>query len=93
MVEHSAVNRVVMGSSPIMPVHLLFWRNNKRKKETFIIIISKQEALYLNSQGVPYGENGIKSTTSRHSGKAYRLCTSFRNMKLLKTYRDNVTLK
>ena len=58
-------------------------------KEGFtIIIISQKEAFYLHEHGVPFGENGIKATSSRHSGKTYRLCTSSRNMKMLKNFRN-----
>lgn len=63
------------------------------KEGFFIVTISKQEALYLNTHGVPYGENGIKSSTSRHSGKSYWVCTSSRNMKLLREYRNKPSKK
>lgn len=58
---------------------------------TKIVTISKSEALYLNSHGVPYGENGISHTTSKHSGISYMLCESKRNMNMLKEYRDKIT--
>lgn len=50
--------------------------------------ITQQEASYLHSKGVKYGENGMKVTTSRHSGKQTYLCESLRNMKLLNDYRN-----
>lgn len=49
--------------------------------------------MYLISKGVPFGENGLKCTTSRHSGKTYRLCESNRNMKLLDDYRKSIIVK
>ena len=49
-----------------------------------------KEVEYLLSKGVRYGENGIKHTTSRHTGKKYYLCESGRNLKILNEYREKL---
>lgn len=51
-----------------------------------MINISKQEAKFLIENGVLYGEDGVSATSSRHSGKQYRVCESKRNVFLLKEY-------
>ena len=50
-----------------------------------IIKISKQEKDYLIANGIGYGENGIKSTSTHH--KSWRVTESKRCMYLLDKYR------
>ena len=58
-----------------------------KTKEGFIIIkISKQEKDYLIANGIGYGENGIKSTSTHH--KSWRVTESKRCMYLLREYRN-----
>lgn len=55
-----------------------------------IIPITQKEAFHLNkNKGVPYGENGISASHSRHSGKSYNLCESPKNLRLLEKYRKS----
>ena len=63
-----------------------FGRNFERKKENIIIKISKQEKDYLIANGIGYGENGIKSSSSHH--KSWYVTESKRCMYLLREYRN-----
>jgi hypothetical protein len=51
-----------------------------------LVRISKNEAIYLTSQGVSYGEDGIVSTTGHH--KSWYMTESKVNKKLLKKFRE-----
>ena len=51
-----------------------------------IIKISKNEAQYLIDNGIGYGENGIKSSSSHH--KSWYVTESKRCMYLLDKYRN-----
>ena len=66
--------------------YLSYWINSERKKEMTIIKISKNEAQYLITNGIGYGENGIKSTSTHH--KSWRVTESKRCMYLLREYRN-----
>lgn len=46
-----------------------------------MIRIQKSEAKKLNKMGVPYGENGVSKTGSKHP--TYYLCESEYNLRLL----------
>ena len=71
-----------MGALPI-PVALSYRINTNRKKETIIILISKEIAHKLNKDfGVPFGENGVSTSKTNH--KKYYLCESHKNLSLLK---------
>ena len=48
-----------------------------------MIKISKEIAQALNSNGVPYGENGISHTVGKGRKKTYYLCENARNMQKL----------
>lgn len=63
--------------------------------EWIIIIVLKNftEVKYLLSKGVKFGEDGINTTHSRHSGKTWRLCESKRNINLLEKYRKSIVVK
>lgn len=52
-----------------------------------MIKITKEEAKYLASKGVPYGENGISRTYSHH--KHYYIAETNRNTKLLSDYKKS----
>ena len=58
-----------------------------------VILKNYKEVEYLLSKGVNWGEDGIETTHSRHSGKTYRLCESKRNLYLLEEYRKNIIAK
>ena len=58
-----------------------------------IVDITQKEAFYLNTHGVPYHEDGISVTSSRHSGRSYRLCESKKNLEMLKRYRNGIIMK
>lgn len=50
-----------------------------------MVRISKNEAVYLTSKGVKYGENGIISTTGHH--KSWYMTETKNNEALLKKFR------
>ena len=58
-----------------------------------IVDITQKEAFYLNAHGIPYHEDGISVTSSRHSGRSYRLCESKKNLEILKRYRNGIIAK
>lgn len=58
-----------------------------------ILRISQNEALALHKMGVAYGENGLKATTSRHTGKHYFMTESRKNIMLLEKYRNSCKAK
>ena len=85
-----------MGSNPIpRTTTLLLLKRNLNETEWIKIIILKnyKEVEYLLSKGVNWGEDGIETTHSRHSGKTYRLCESKRNLELIKNYRNGIIAK
>ena len=55
------------------------------KEVKIIIRISKKEMKYLVSNGIGYGENGIKSTTGHH--RSWYVTESKRCVTLLNKYR------
>ena len=58
-----------------------------RKEGNFLIQISKKEAQILNKNyGVPFHENGISHTYSKH--KHYYLCENKKNMNYLQKIRN-----
>lgn len=65
---------------------LPFWKKFRTKEGFVIIKISKQEKDYLIANGIGYGENGIKSTSTHH--KSWRVTESKRCMYLLREYRN-----
>ena len=64
---------------------LPFWKKFRTKEGFIIIKISKQEKDYLIANGIGYGENGIKSSSSHH--KSWYVTESKRCMYLLDKYR------
>ena len=63
-----------------------FWKKFRTKEGLIIIKISKQEKDYLIANGIGYGENGIKSSSTHH--KSWRVTESKRCMYLLREYRN-----
>lgn len=51
LAEHSAVNRKVIGSCPIVSVTLPLWRNIQRKECFIIVLITDKECKFLLSKG------------------------------------------
>ena len=72
MVEHSTVNRRVVGSSPIWPALFHPGRNINRKKENTIVLITKKECIELQMLGHHFGSEGtLHHTFSRKRKKHY----------------------
>ena len=84
-VSHQSHDLEIVGAEPT-PAILSYWINSERKKEMTIIKISKNEKDYLIANGIGYGENGIKSTSTHH--KSWRVTESKRCMYLLREYRN-----
>ncbi len=56
-----------------------------------MIKISKQEMIYLESNGIRFGENGITHTTARHR-RTYYLTESRKCMDILNKYRSRIKI-
>ena len=85
LVEHSAVNRKVIGSSPIVSVTLPLWRNTKRKECFIIILITDKECEYLLNKGWKWRDHihrTVSGANKKYATENYRL------MKDLETFRS-----
>lgn len=83
-VSHQSHDLEIVGAEPT-PAILSYWINSERRKENIIIKISKQEAQYLIANGIGYGKNGIKSTSSHY--RSWYVTESKKCMYLLNKYR------
>ena len=86
--ECRSYKAVVIGSNPIVPTTLLFGEIYYERRELIgLIKISKDDAMRLNKKyGIPYGENGISHTVTKHS---YFLCESRYNMNIYRKYEES----
>ena len=76
-----------MGSNPSTLTLFCHSAENNIKDVKIIIKISKQEALKLNKEyGVPYKENGISHTYTKH--RHYFLCENRHNMNAINKIRN-----
>lgn len=89
MVEHSTVNRRVVGSSPIWPALFHPGRNNYRKKETIIVLITKKECIELQKLGHRFGSEGTLYHTWSRKRKKYYLTESRKAMADLERIRKS----
>ena len=86
----------IIGISPVRIWDALCYpATGKFRMKGWIIIlrITQNEALALHKKGIAYGENGLKVTTSRHTGKHYYLTESRKNIVLLNKYRNGCKVK
>lgn len=76
--ERSSVKRIVVGSSPTRPATLFhLGRNNYRKKELFIIKITKQECKELQKMGHMFGsDRTLHHNRSKGKKRKYYLTES-----------------
>ena len=72
----------ILDSSHILYCYFFYYKKIHKEREWLVILeIKKNEAFLLNSMGVPFGENGISTSKTRH--KKYYICENKKNMKLL----------
>lgn len=95
LVEHSAVNRKVIGSSPIVSVTLPLWRNIQRKECFIIVLITDKECKFLLSKGWKWRDHihrTVSGANKKYATENYRLMQdleNFRSQSIKETKREN----
>lgn len=76
LAEHSAVNRKVIGSCPIVSVTLPLWRNIQRKECFIIVLITDKECKFLLSKGWKWRDHihrTVSGANKKYATENYRL--------------------
>lgn len=95
LAEHSAVNRKVIGSCPIVSVTLPLWRNIQRKECFIIVLITDKECKFLLSKGWKWRDHihrTVSGANKKYATENYRLMQdleNFRSQSIKETKREN----